>query len=75
MWIARVNLIVLMNTSTINEHLNLNKLKAPDTIEITLMYHINDNGKYIFDDEEMHAALDEKVNEISLTLNNRHNLN
>jgi hypothetical protein len=46
-----------------------------DTIEITLMYHINDNGKYIFDDEEMHAALDEKVNEISLTLNNRHNLN
>jgi hypothetical protein len=55
--------------------LNLSKLKAPDTIEITLMYHINDNGKYIFDDDEMHAALDEKVNEISLTLNNRHNLN
>jgi hypothetical protein len=54
MWIARVNLTALMNTSTINEHLN---------------------GKYIFDDDEMHAALDEKVNEISLTLNNRHNLN
>ena len=46
-----------------------------DTIEIPLVYYINDNGKYIFDDEEMHATLDEKVNEISLTLNNRHNLN
>ena len=45
------------------------------TIEIPLVYYINDNGKYIFDDEEMHAALDENVNEISLTLNNRHNLN
>lgn len=55
--------------------LNLSKLKAPDTIEIALMWYISDNGKYIFDDEEMHAALDEKVNEISLTLNNRHNLN
>ena len=55
--------------------LNLNKLKAPDTIEIPLVYYINDNGKYVFDDEEMHATLDEKVNEISLMINNRQLLN
>lgn len=55
--------------------LNLSKLKAPDTIEIALMYYINDNGKYVFDDEEMHATLDEKVNEISLMINNRQLLN
>jgi phage pi2 protein 07 len=46
-----------------------------DTIEIPLVYYINDNGKYVFDDEEMHATLDEKVNEISLMINNRQLLN
>jgi hypothetical protein len=51
--------------------------KIPTDIDIPLMYYVDDNGKYVFDDEEMHAALDEKVNEISLALNryNKHNLN
>jgi len=55
--------------------LNLNILKQ--IIEIPLLYHINDDGKYIFDDQEMHETLDERVNEISIAVNrlNKQNLN
>lgn len=46
-----------------------NPKEIPFEVPIQLMYYVDDNGKYIFDDEEMHANLDEKLNEISLTIN------
>jgi len=46
-----------------------NPKEIPFEVSVPLMYYIDDNGKYIFDDEEMHATLDERLNEISLTIN------
>lgn len=46
-----------------------NNSQIPFEVSVTLMYYVDDNGKYIFDDEEMHASLDEKLNEISLSIN------
>ncbi len=43
--------------------------EIPFEVSIPLMYYVDDNGKYIFDDDEMRAALDEKLNEISLEIN------
>ena len=41
----------------------------PSEIAIPVTYYIDDDGKYVFDDEEMHDTLDEKINEISLSVN------
>ena len=41
----------------------------PSEIAVEVMYYIDDNGKYVFDDEEMHDTLEEKINEISLSVN------
>ena len=54
-----------------------NNPNIPSEIAVPVAYHINDDGKYIFDDQEMHETLDEKVNEISISVNrlNKQNLN
>ena len=41
----------------------------PSEIAVPVMYYIDEDGKYVFDDEEMHDTLDEKINEISLSVN------
>ena len=46
-----------------------NNPNIPSEIAIPVTYYIDDDGKYVFDDEEMHDTLDEKINEISLSVN------
>ena len=54
-----------------------NNPNIPTEIAVPLMYYVDDNGKYVFDDEEMQDYLEEKINEISLRVNRlgRDNLN
>jgi hypothetical protein len=46
-----------------------NNRNLPTEIAVPLMYYIDDDGKYVFDDEEMRDYLEEKINEISLSVN------
>lgn len=41
----------------------------PSEIAIPVTYYIDEDGKYVFDDEEMLDTLEEKINEISLSVN------
>lgn len=51
-------------TKTMSKNPNI-----PAEIAVPLMYYVDEYGKYVFDDEEMHDYLEEKVNEISLSVN------
>jgi hypothetical protein len=58
--------------STIANNKNTAMKKNPDIpseIAIPVMYYIDDDGKYVFDDDEMLDTLEEKINEISLSVN------
>lgn len=41
----------------------------PSEIAIPVMYYIDEDGKYVFDDDEMLDTLEERINEISLSVN------
>ena len=41
----------------------------PSEIAVPVMYYIDDDGKYVFDDDEMLDTLEERINEISLSVN------
>jgi hypothetical protein len=41
----------------------------PSEIAIPVTYYIDDDGKYVFDDDEMLDTLEERINEISLSVN------
>ena len=46
-----------------------NNPNIPSEIAIPVMYYIDDDGKYVFDDDEMLDTLEERINEISLSVN------
>ena len=46
-----------------------NNPNIPSEIAIPVTYYIDEDGKYVFDDNEMLDTLEERINEISLSVN------
>ena len=46
-----------------------NNPNIPSEIAIPVTYYIDEDGKYVFDDDEMLDTLEERINEISLSVN------
>ena len=57
-----------LNRNNTTETMN-NNPNIPSEIAIRVTYYIDEDGKYVFDDDEMLDTLEERINEISLSVN------